>query len=233
MKINSDLSQRALSYTEEIAWVDSPSPGVRRRMLERDGDEVARVTSIVRYAPGSYFTPHIHGGGEEFLVLDGIFSDDRGDYGSGCYVRNPVGSKHTPHSKAGCDIFVKLWQMDTDDRNYVAIDTNTAVWQPGLVKGLQVMPLHTYQTEEVALVKWEAGTRFNRHTHSGGEEIFVLEGVFEDEFGRYPKGTWLRNPPNSIHAPFSTEGCLIYVKVGHLGSRKDSDRVKQLSMNHE
>lgn len=219
MKINSDLSQRALVYTEEITWVDSPSPGVRRRMLERDGDEVARVTSIVRYIPGSYFTPHVHGGGEEFLVLNGVFSDEHGDYGSGSYVRNPVGSKHIPHSKAGCDIFVKLWQMDADDQDYVVINTNTAVWQPGLVQGLQVMPLHTYKTEQVALVKWEAGTRFNCHTHFGGEEIFVLEGVFEDEFGRYPKGTWLRNPPGSIHTPFSSKGCLIYVKVGHLSSK--------------
>lgn len=216
MKINSDLNQRALVYTEEITWVDSPSPGVMRRMLERDGDEVARVTSIVRYVPGSNFTSHVHGGGEEFLVLKGIFSDEHGDYGPGSYVRNPVGSEHVPHSKDGCDIFVKLWQMDVDDREHVVIDTNTAAWQLGLVRGLQVMPLHTYKTEAVALVKWEAGTRFNRHSHPGGEEIFVLEGVFEDEFGQYPKGTWLRNPPDSIHTPFSTEGCLIYVKVGHL-----------------
>jgi anti-sigma factor ChrR (cupin superfamily) len=221
MKINSDLSQRALVYSEEITWVDSPSPGVQRRMLERDGDEVARVTSIVRYAPESYFTGHVHGGGEEFLVLEGVFSDEHGDYCSGSYVRNPVGSKHIPHSKAGCHVFVKLWQMDPDDQDYVVINTNTAFWQPGLVQGLQVMPLHTYKTEQVALVKWEPGTRFNCHKHSGGEEIFVLEGVFEDEFGHYPKGTWLRNPPNSIHTPFSREGCLIYVKVGHLGSVVD------------
>ncbi|MEB3214064.1 MAG: cupin domain-containing protein, partial [Leptolyngbyaceae bacterium] len=54
------------------------------------------------------------------------------------------------------------------------------------------------------------------HRHWGGEEIFVLDGVFEDEQGRYPKGTWLRNPPGSVHSPFSTEGCVIYVKTGHL-----------------
>jgi anti-sigma factor ChrR (cupin superfamily) len=218
MKINADLNQRALVYSEEIPWVDSPFPGVQRRMLERDGDEVARATSIVRYAPNSYFSAHVHGGGEEFLVLAGVFSDEHGDYASGSYVRNPPGSAHTPYSKAGCTIFVKLWQMEPDDQNYVAINTSRAVWQSGLVQGLQVMPLHTYGMEQIALVKWEPGTQFNHHDHPGGEEIFVLEGVFEDEFGSYPKGTWLRNPPGSVHTPFSREGCLIYVKVGHLKS---------------
>ena len=54
------------------------------------------------------------------------------------------------------------------------------------------------------------------HRHFGGEEIFVLEGVFADEFGEYPAGTWLRSPHMSMHKPFSREGCLIFVKTGHL-----------------
>ena len=44
----------------------------------------------------------------------------------------------------------------------------------------------------------------------------MLEGALDDEHGRYPKGTWLRNPPGSEHSPFSDEGCLFYVKSGHL-----------------
>ena len=91
-------------------------------------------------------------------------------------------------------------------------------WVPGLVPGLEVMPLHAYETEHVALVKWAPGTTFQRHQHWGGEEIFVLDGVFEDDQGVYPKGTWLRNPPNSVHTPFSRSGCIIYVKTGHLES---------------
>ncbi|MEM1391261.1 MAG: cupin domain-containing protein, partial [Pseudomonadota bacterium] len=70
--------------------------------------------------------------------------------------------------------------------------------------------------EGVALVKWEPGTVFNPHRHWGGEEIFVIEGTFQDEFGDYPKGTWIRNPHLSQHKPFSEEGCLILVKTGHL-----------------
>ncbi len=216
MKINTDLDQRAVVNSEQLDWVDSPLPGVRRRMLERDGAESGRASTIVRYAPDSYFHSHVHTGGEEFIVLDGVFSDEFGDFGPGMYVRNPVGSEHRPHSKDGTTIFVKLGQMDPDDQDYVRIDTNKAEWLPGQAEGLSVMPLHERGPEHVALVKWAPGTEFTRHAHPGGEEIFVLDGVFEDEHGRYPQGTWIRNPAGSVHTPFSTEGCTIYVKTGHL-----------------
>ncbi|MGR3277743.1 cupin domain-containing protein [Acaryochloris marina NIES-2412] len=216
MKIHADLTQRAVVHSETLPWVESPMPGVQRRMLERDGEEVARATSIVRYAPGSAFSAHTHGGGEEYIVLNGVFSDEHGDFGPGTYVRNPVGSSHTPHSKEGATILVKLWQMDPADQQQVVIDTTQAEWVPGLVPGLQVLPLHTHGTEQVAFVKWAPGTKFQPHQHWGGEEIFVIEGTFTDDQGVYPQGTWLRNPSGSIHTPFSEEGCLIYVKTGHL-----------------
>jgi anti-sigma factor ChrR (cupin superfamily) len=218
MKIHANLSQRAVVNSEALPWVDSPMAGVQRRMLERDGEEVARATSIVRYAPGSYFSAHTHGGGEEFLVLEGVFSDEHGDFSPGTYVRNPVGSSHTPHSKDGATILVKLWQMDPKDQTQVTLDTHQAHWSPGLVDGLTVLPLHAYGTEQVALVKWAPGTQFQTHRHWGGEEIFVIEGTFADEHGVYPKGTWLRSPHGSVHTPFSEAGCLIYVKTGHLST---------------
>lgn len=216
MKLNADLNQRAVVSSSELPWVDSPMPGVQRRMLERDGEEVARATSIVRYAPDSHFSAHTHGGGEEFFVLEGVFSDEYGDYPAGTYVRNPVGSTHTPFSTDGTTILVKLWQMNPDDQQRVVVDTTKAEWFPGLIDGLKVLPLHSFGSEHVALVKWAPGTQFQHHGHLGGEEIFVLDGVFEDEFGTYPKGTWLRNPNGSRHTPFSTAGALIYVKTGHL-----------------
>jgi len=199
--------------------VDSPLPGVQRRMLERDGDEVARATSIVRYAPGSDFSPHTHGAGEEFLVLEGIFSDEHGDYPPGSYVRNPPGSNHRPSSKEGCTIFVKLRQMDPSDQQTVRIDTNAATWSPGSGARSERLHLHSQGTEVVALVRLKPAVELPSHTHPGGEEILILAGTLADEHGRYPKGTWLRNPPGSRHAPTSPEGCLIYIKKGHLGER--------------
>lgn len=217
MQINADFTQRVVVRPGDADWVPSPMAGVERRMLDRIGGEVARATSIVRYAPNSHFSAHSHGGGEEFLVLEGVFSDEHGDYPAGTYVRNPIGSRHTPHSDAGCTIFVKLHQFDARDTEQKVVRTDQMAFAPGLVDGLTVLPLHQFEGEQVALVRWATGTRFNRHRHWGGEEILVVAGVFEDEHGAYPAGSWLRSPHGSVHTPFSREGCLIWVKTGHLG----------------
>lgn len=218
MNLNSDFDQRVVQSAHDAVWNASPLPGVERRMLDRIGEEVARATSIVRYAAGSHFDRHVHGG-EEILVLDGVFSDEHGDYPAGTYLRNPPGSSHTPFSRDGCTLFVKLRQFALDDTASVCTDTATGAWYPGLVPGLSVMPLHEHDGVSTALVRWAPDTRFNAHTHPGGEEILVLEGVFRDEDGDYPTGTWLRNPRWSRHAPFTgPEGALIYVKVGAIGA---------------
>jgi anti-sigma factor ChrR (cupin superfamily) len=202
--------------THALPWSASPMAGVERRQLERDGGEVARATSIVRYAPGSRFARHEHGGGEEILVLEGVFSDEHGTYPAGTYLRNPAGTSHAPFSDAGCLLLVKLRQMHPLDQTQLVLDTTAATWVPGLVPGLEVMPLHAFGSENVALVRWAPGTIFQPHGHPGGEEIYVLEGQLEDEHGRYSAGTWLRNPPGSAHHPASRQGCTIWVKTGHL-----------------
>ncbi len=214
MRINADFTERVVVRPDDYQWVRSPAAGVDRMMLDRVGDEVARATTIVRFAPQSRFDAHTHGGGEEFLVLEGVFSDEDGDYPAGSYVRNPIGSCHMPYTDEGCTIFVKLHQFAAGDLAQVHVDTKNAAFPPGLVDGLSVLSLH--DAENVALVRWQPGTRFQHHAHWGGEEILVLDGVFQDEHGDYPKGTWIRNPHLSEHLPFSDEGCLIYVKTGHL-----------------
>jgi len=218
MRLNADFSKRAVIRPADYQWVASPMPGVERMMLDRVGDEVARATSLVRYAPDSTFSRHVHGGGEEFFVLEGEFGDEHNVYPAGTYVRNPIGTAHSPRVGAqGCTIFVKLQQFEEQDQTQLVIDTNDVVWSPGLVPGLEVISLHEYESEHVALVKWAPNTMFKAHTHWGGEEIFVISGEFHDEHGAYPAGSWIRNPHKSKHTPFTRdEGALIYVKVGHL-----------------
>ena len=223
MELYADLGQRAVLDTNALAWMPSPMAGVERRMLDRRGEEVARATSIVRYAPESRFERHVHGGGEEILVLEGTFSDEHGDYPAGTYLRNPAGSKHAPFSDQGCTLLVKLHQMHPADQRRLVIDTTNAAWVPGLVRGLEVMPLHAFGSEHVALVRWAPCTVFQPHGHPGGEEIFVLAGVFQDEHGSYPAGSWLRNPPGSVHRPWSEAGCTIWVKTGHLPATQGPD----------
>ena len=216
MELNADFTKRAVIRPGDTDFVPSPMAGVERYMLDRIGDEVARATTIVRYAPESYFSPHTHDGGEEFLVLEGIFSDEHADYPPGSYVRNPIGSSHTPHSKDGCTIFVKLHQFDAADTEQKVIDTNAAVFTPSDVDGVSYAILHKHGRETVKLVRWEPGSRYPLHQHIGGSETLVLEGTFSDEHGDYPKGSWIRMPHLSEHTPFSEKGCLIYSKTGHL-----------------
>ncbi len=217
--LNADFAQRVVMLPATASsWLPSPETGVHRHRLDRIGDEVARATSVVRYDAGARFARHAHGGGEEFLVLDGTFSDENGDYPAGTYMRNPPGTAHTPFSRDGCTLFVKLWQFAAGDDALVCIDTTRGTWRPGLVPGLSVLPLHEFDGVSTALVRWAPHTRFNTHNHPGGEEILVLQGLFCDEQGEYPQGAWLRSPRWSRHTPFTgSEGALIYVKVGHLG----------------
>ncbi len=216
MKINADLSKRVVIDSSALQWVDSPIAGIMRLMLERDGAEEGRATSCVRYEPGSRFSRHAHPGGEEILVLEGLFQDEHGEYGPGTYIKNPPGSSHAPGSETGCRLFVKLGHLDPEDDRRIVVDTKQSPWLPGLVPGLWVMPLSESGVCHTAMVRWDPGTLFNPHRHYGGEEIYVLQGVFEDEHGRYPAGTWMRSPHMSAHHPFSTQGCVILVKTGHL-----------------
>lgn len=220
MQLRCDWSERVVVDPSEMQWMDSPSIGVQRKMLERDGDEVARATSLVRYAPGSRFSRHLHALGEELFVLEGEFCDESGRFGPGSYIRNPPGSSHAPWSDDGCVLFVKLRYFDPADRTRTVVSTRESAWLQGMVPGLSVMPLHEFGAEHTAMVRWAPKTYFNPHRHHGGEEILVVEGVFEDEKGRYPAGTWMRSPHMSQHQPFSREGCIILVKTGHL----DADR---------
>ncbi len=217
MLINVDLGARVVVDTGSLHWVPSPLPGVERKMLERDGGEVARATSLVRYAAGSAFDAHEHGGGEEFFVLEGVFSDEQGDYPAGTYVRNPPGSRHRPFSRAGCVLFVKLRQIAQDDSARVVVDTTKGAWQPYPgAEGLDMLPLHPHGRERVYLARWAAGASYPMHRHTGGEEVYVLSGELGDDLGTYPAGTWIRSPVGSRHAPFSKAGAVIYVKSGHL-----------------
>jgi len=215
MGLNLDFTQRLVINTNKQQWSPSPAKGVWRKPLEREGKEFGHTTSVVRYEAGSKFATHAHPLGEEIYVLDGTFSDEFGDYPVGSYLRNPPNSQHAPFSKDGCVILVKLNQFDPRDTTKVCLNTNNEPWLPG-IGGLQVMPLHEFEHEHVALVKWPKGEIFQPHKHFGGEEIFVLWGIFRDEHDNYPQGTWLRSPHMSEHHPFVEEETIILVKTGHL-----------------
>lgn len=218
MRINADFSQPAFVRAAEATWTPSPSSGVERLMLDRIGDEAARATSLVRYAPGSRFESHTHALGEEFLVLEGTFSDAQGDYGPGCYVRNPPGSAHAPWSRQGCTIFVKLRQFDGADRGRVIFNTARATGWREAAPGVERLALHRFGSESVALLRFPgaAGIDLER---AGGLELLVVEGAAAaagHELGRWD---WLRLPPGGQVRLSGAPGTGIWLKSGHLPPR--------------
>lgn len=215
MELNADFGKRAVVHGGQIPWVASPMAGVDRRMLDRIGDEVARATSIVRYAKGSHFSAHTHTGGEEFLVLEGVFQDEHGDFPAGTYVRNPPTTSHTPGSDEGCVIFVKLWQFDMGDRNQFRVDTNSGEYLP-VAEGVSRLMLHRDEKEVVCVEKWAAGAEVDLEA-PGGLEALVLEGGFTENDEAFAPQSWLRLPKGSGSKTVAgPDGAKVWFKRDHL-----------------
>jgi len=214
MELNADFSKRVLVHSQNEPWRASPMPGVDRRMLDRIGDEVARATSIVRYAPGSKFSAHTHTGGEEFIVLDGTFQDEHGDYPTGTYVRNPPTTSHTPGSDDGCTIFVKLWQFDPEDRNQFRKDMAAELRRDK--HGVFAAELHRDDREVVTYYEARLGSPISIEA-DGGIELLMLGGSLEESGDLLTEGAWLRLPEGDhLNATVGSEGARFWVKTGHL-----------------
>ena len=217
--LNADRSRFAAMRTSEMDWQSSPSPGVWRKRLELiGGAETGLVTSVVRYQAGGRFAEHRHPEGEEFLVLEGTFSDETEDYPAGSYVLNPPGSHHTPFSRDGCVLFVKLRQFAGAGRQHLAIDTGNGAWRRTALPGQDIFPLYRQRgfPDSMRLTRLAAGTEIPPHDHTTGAEIFILSGGYEDGTGRYREGDWIRYPPGSRHGMSTGDGCTFYLKTGHL-----------------
>jgi len=217
MELNADFTRRAAVHAARLDWTPSPMAGVERRMLDRIGGEVARATTIVRYAPKSHFSAHSHGGGEEFLVLEGVFQDEHGDYPAGFYIRNPPTSAHTPGSEAGCTIFVKLWQFDPADRETVRLDTSKLTYDADPQRpGVCVAKLFERADETVTLEHWSPGAEILLSSPSG-LELLVIEGDFKDGEDRFSYQSWLRLPPGAqTRVRAGDKGCRVWMKTRHL-----------------
>ncbi len=206
MRINADFTKRAAVHFDQTDWVASPAVGVERKMLDRIGDEIARATTIVRFAPGSAFDAHTHDGGEEYLVLDGVFQDETGDFPVGSYVRNPPTSSHTPSAAQGATILVKLHQFDPQDRTEVRRS----------ITGDADLQLFKDDHEEVQVQNWPAGTAVTLDARDG-LEVFVVKGSFSEGDEEFSTWDWLRLPPGTqSQAQVGNGGARVWVKSGHL-----------------
>lgn len=214
MEINADFSKPVVVHSDGLEWEPSPMKGVERRMLDRIGGEVARATTIVRYAPGSHFSEHTHTGGEEFIVLNGVFQDEHGDFPAGTYVRNPPTTSHIPGSDQGCTIFVKLWQFDLDDRTQFSKNMEAELGAP--VNGVATTKLHEDDREIVTYSKLDAGATLSSEA-PGGIELLVIEGAVSADGEVLYKYDWLRLPEgHNLSVTAGENGAKIWMKTGHL-----------------
>lgn len=222
MELNEDFKKRVVIHSDQLEWMASPMPGVDRRMLDRIGDEVARATSIVRYAPNSKFSAHTHSGGEEFIVLEGVFQDEHGDFPEGTYVRNPPTTSHTPGSEQGCTIFVKLWQFDLDDRNQFRKNMDDELGKA--INGVATAELHRDEREVVIYSQLDAGAELKNNS-AGGIEMLVIKGSVtqsgEISDQTLSKGAWLRLPEGEpLELVAGSDGAKVWIKTGHLPHAK-------------
>ncbi|WP_017221602.1 cupin domain-containing protein [Moritella dasanensis] len=217
MNINSDLTQPAKVFFNVSTWTPSPLKGVSRKMLERDGDEFAATpTTLVVYEPNSVFTNHVHTGGEEFLVLEGVFGDEHGEYPVGTYKRNPVGTEHAPIVKDGCMIIVKLGQFQDGDDQDVEINTaNQAFIQDEKRDAVQYQSLHAFKQEVVRLERWARNSHITLD-NPGGIEVLVVAGELNHQGEVYSKFDWLRLPVGeALDITTTADDCVVWIKMGH------------------
>ena len=216
MRINDDLLQPAIVHAAKLDWIPSPAAGVDRRMLFRIGGEVARATSIVRYAPGSAFPRHTHSGGEEIVVLEGVFQDEHGDYPAGSYFRNPPGTSHVPASKDGCTIFVRLWQFRDGDRAQIVRqpgEGQTAEPRPGAASAIV---LFDDGHEDIRLENWAAGATVTVGNRRGMEFLVLSGGLTVGDETLEPQG-WGRLPAGTgLKATVGPQGATIWIKQAPL-----------------
>ncbi|RBP51737.1 cupin domain-containing protein [Arenicella xantha] len=217
MDINADFQALAVVHSAEQEWVNSPMPGVLRRPLERVGDEVARATSVVRYAPASQFSAHRHDGGEEFLVLEGVFQDEHGDYPAGSYVRNPPGTSHTPGSQTGCTILVKLWQFDPSDTQQIRlVSASASIGSESPASATSHNQLFENEFESVSIQYWRAGFT-QTFAWPDGIELFVLDGELQVNGHCLREASWIRLPCGTqLEVIVGGSDAKVWVKSGHL-----------------
>ncbi len=217
--INGNLKIEVVVDTEKMDWQPSPSRTVWRKRMHLVGPpESGQVTSLVRYDPGSEFPAHDHPDGEEIFVLEGVFSDEHGNWAAGTYLLNPEGFRHAPFSKNGCLLFVKLRQFAGRDRRHVALQTRSRPWTPTETAGIETKHLYEQSgySDEARLERWAQGAVPVTADYAEGAELFVIHGTLVCDSGSHGAGTWLRFPEGGRLTPLPGPGCTLYLKTGHL-----------------
>lgn len=204
--MNSNYEKRVSLDTRTLQWEKSEHKNVYKKVFSLNLEE---ETALVKIGEQGILNEKPKINSVEIFILEGTYINEFGEFTKGTYLRLPKEDESLVKTISGCTIFRKKNYFN--DENKVIIDTQSSQWLPGQ-GNLEVMPLY----EQTALVKWPKNERFIPHKHWGGEEVFVLKGIFMDEHGKYSSGHWLRSPHLSEHFPYVEDETIIWVKTGHL-----------------
>lgn len=229
--VHSDLTKRIVVKVADLSWSPSPwIPGINRKFLDRYGNgQFVPSTSVVSFAPGVRDPYHAHPHGEEFYVLEGVFTDHTGDYLPGFYVRHPIRWCHAPYvdvRNAAAVLWVKVSQIAEDGEPIIVKDTcdlELPEWNDGACHEGRIRVLPLYESartgERVWIELWTSGARKVVTQPAGGEEVFVIAGTLVENGVAHPAPTWIRNPTRGAGTRwerFAPEPCKLLMKSGHL-----------------
>ena len=230
IELNADKKNSVLVNVDGAAATQAAGQtDVKRTMYERVGGEVARASTKVTFKPNTPFPSHVHDGGEEFVVLSGVWKDKWGNFPKYTYIRNYIGSSHEPSiGEEGCEIFVKLRQMSAkvSELEHWSVDfsraNNESVrlyqgWSKNEHTDTEYRELFESPYERVYAEYLEPKSVINDKIPKGGQEIFVIDGEFEDALGKHKEHSWARYGADgeSRERKAGAEGALLYVKEGH------------------
>jgi quercetin dioxygenase-like cupin family protein len=186
--------------THDRAW--SRRGDVEEIVLEDLG---SRRTALVRLSAGGVLECVNASGAVDVLVIAG---DDMGTY-----LHRPA-SARVLATRTGCTVFVK--ERPSAHAGHERLELAQVAFEP-TYPGVKRAVLYRDPDGLAALLDFAPGSSIGPHSHVRGEELFVLRGELVDELGHYPVGTWVRQPPASVHAVQAPNGCRMLTFAHHLG----------------
>lgn len=102
--------------------------------------------------------------------------------------------------------------MNDNYETRVLINTNDLEWENTQNKGIYKKLLSKKEDEETSILKIEENSKLNNDSKINSVEIFVLEGIYKNEFGEFKSGTYLNLPNENEAFVSSNTGCVIFRK---------------------
>jgi len=106
------MNKRKITNLNNIEFVPFdnyglPIPGMKWHKISYNKKNGGHGTYLLKMDPGAKSLSHIHGGFEEFLILEGELTDvDSKIFKKGDFVTFEPGTAHSSHTKDGCLILV-------------------------------------------------------------------------------------------------------------------------------